>query len=73
MRDLNDRTAELARRDGDSPEAFRLAAVAHARSFWVWAIAAALVWWFWGWAWALVPTAIAAFRAIASLSSTQIA
>jgi hypothetical protein len=63
------RTAYLAgRRAAD----FASAAQRNANAFWFYAVAVAIVWWLAGWKWALMPTALALYCAINSVSATLI-
>jgi hypothetical protein len=70
---FHDDLAASARLAGQSATQFRAAAQRHANSTWVWLLIAGGVWYFTAWWWALIPTALAVWSVVQSVSSTAIA
>lgn len=66
---FHDELAELALRDGDTPEEFRTVAQQHALWVWIFAAVAAAVWYFVGWAWSAIPLAMAILTAVKFVSA----
>ena len=66
---FHDELAELALRDGNTPEEFRTVAQQHALWVWIFAAIAAAVWYFVGWTWSAIPLVIAILSAVKFVSA----
>lgn len=70
---LQDRLADAAERDRNTPAHFRAAAQNHANAFWMWGMVGVVAWLLFSFVWALIPFALAVLAATQSVSSTLVA